>query len=164
MRILRRMVSMMLVLVFILSISVIPAHATSYSFWETRFRAIPQIASGTGEVNLVKAVQRFLYYFPETASRVRNAGGIDGSFGPTTKWAVERLQEDWYGEGSNQVDGIVGPNTWRVIPYYLDCSPSIYLLSYNYHDMYWIDENAYRYEYHTYDKYDQELWFFAQSK
>lgn len=164
MRTFRRMITTMLVLVLILSIAVIPAHATSYSFWETRFRGLPQIASGTGEVNLVKAVQRFLYYFPETASRVRNAGGIDGSFGSTTKWAVEKLQEDWYGAGSNQIDGIVGPNTWRIIPYYLECSSSINLLSYNYHDMYWIDAKTYRYDYYTFDRNDQELHFFSQSR
>lgn len=164
MRMFRHMITMMLVLAFILSIAVIPAYATSYSFWETRFRAIPQIASGTGEVYLVKAVQRFLYYFPETATRVRNAGGIDGSFGPTTKWAVETFQKDWFGEGSDQIDGIVGPNTWGAIPYYLDCSPSIYLLSYNHYDMYWIDEKSYRYDYYTFDKNDQELYFFSQSK
>ena len=49
-----------------------------------------------------------------------NCGQVDGIFGNRTLKAVKNFQREWM--GANEVDGIVGPKTWKhlLIAYYYD--------------------------------------------
>lgn len=64
----------------------------------------------------IKALQRYLMCFDYTCKGKLNYGGtyMDGDFGGRTKAAVVYLQEQ-LGFVGNNVDGIVGYNTWAAI-------------------------------------------------
>ena len=136
----KRVISLCLVVVLMLSTLAIPASATSLSFWQARFSALPQLHRGSSETLVIKALQRFLYIYPSTRSTIINAGGIDGSYGTGTYNAVKTLQGIECGGNSADVDGIVGSRTWSAIPKYLQINPNVNLLSYaSTYDMYFVD-------------------------
>ena len=70
--------------------------------------AVKQLSNGSKGAT-VKALQALLIgYGGETAKTVKNAGGVDGEFGPGTENAVRFYQR----ANGLEADGIVGQKTW----------------------------------------------------
>lgn len=108
-----RFCSMVLAVVFILSVSMIPASAAGIAY-QNRFRAfrMVSIADSGFSTGYTKALQRFLQCFnAEYAVYLQNNGGIDGYFGP----AVETLVKSYQPLKGLTADGVVGPDTWAEI-------------------------------------------------
>lgn len=72
-----------------------------------------QVKSGSKN-DMVKLVQTILNMYGY------NCGQVDGIFGSKTLKAVKKFQKEWM--GSSEVDGIVGPKTWKylLIAYHYD--------------------------------------------
>ncbi len=72
---------------------------------------VPELRQGMKNSAAVKGLQRILY-----ARGIRDSAGkviaVDGSFGPSTKQAVVKLQKQLFPSDSSQWDGVVGQKTW----------------------------------------------------
>ena len=109
----KKLFAIMLVLVLVgtCTISVFAASAEEAE----EFASFRQISKGSSYTGYNKALQRFLYCYPDTRTTIANAGGVDGVFGTQTKNAVIVYQEDEWPSDSSKWDGIVGSGTWRRI-------------------------------------------------
>ena len=119
MKLLRRVLSIMLVVVMMMSIMAISASAATVKSinWYTTFIDFPQLYNGSTQSYFIKLLQRFLYVCPQTYSTIYNANssyhGIDGGFGADTTTAVKLFQRLVL--GASEADGYVGEKTWGAI-------------------------------------------------
>lgn len=108
-----RVFQQLLIVFLIIACLTTSAFAASNS-WPERFSMFAQISSANGGTypGYVKAAQRFLMCFDEdTYSLIMDHGGTDGIFGSATHDAVIIFQR----EKNLSVDGVIGPNSWKMI-------------------------------------------------
>ncbi len=99
-------------MVFVLLVSIsTAAFAECYgAYYE--IPSFPQVYLWSSNTNTVKVVQSFLRtYNSGWAATIDSAGGVDGSFGPTTYQLVCSFQTS----RGLTADGVVGSNTWTEI-------------------------------------------------
>lgn len=120
MNIMKKTLSLFLVVVTMFTAFVLPAHAqtlapsTRASSFQTRdFKYFPRVnASMGGYMVATVAVQKFLMLYGDSlAKQIMASGGTDGYFGSSTKNAVSTFQSRT-GLGA---DGDVGQKTWEKI-------------------------------------------------
>lgn len=121
----KRMLSILLVLVMLVSALAIPASAASIaSNWRSRFRNFQTVSEyyAPSRPLYVKALQRFLFAFDSTRSSMGQTT-VDGQWGAKTTLAVGVLQRAL----GYTADYIVGPNTWEAIANRLTAENTTYL-------------------------------------
>ena len=109
----KRMLSLLVVLVMLVSAMAIPASAASLAGnWRLRFRNFQTVSEyyAPSRPLYVKALQRFLFAFDNTRSSMGQTT-VDGQWGAKTTLAVGVLQRAL----GFTPDYIVGPNTWEAI-------------------------------------------------
>lgn len=99
-------------IVFVLLVSIpTVAFAECYGAFN-EIPSFPQVYLWSSNTNTVKVVQSFLRtYNSGWADTIDSAGGVDGSFGPTTYQLICSFQT----YRGLTADGIVGSNTWTEI-------------------------------------------------
>lgn len=70
--------------------------------------AVKQLSNGSMGASVMALQALLVGYGGENARIVKNAGGVDGEFGPATDKAVRSYQR----ANGLEADGIVGPKTW----------------------------------------------------
>lgn len=121
----KRICSLALVLVLVMSVLVLPAAALSDT-WVTRFQTMPLIYSATATKDDneqdVKAIQRYLFSNKETRSTMGSTT-VDGIWGTRTESAVKVFQDAM---GLKPVDGKVGDDTWGAMAETLSYFSTVY--------------------------------------
>ncbi|MBQ8807576.1 MAG: hypothetical protein IJZ68_14275 [Bacteroidaceae bacterium] len=116
----KRVLSLVLIVVLMVSMLAIPAFAAS-DVWVQRFQQFPTITTGTTNYGYVKALQTFLLAASDkTAALIREGGGVDGGYGAKTKDAVKLFQMEVFPNDSSQWDGATGSKTWGRIAAWLE--------------------------------------------
>lgn len=109
MKLVKRMISLVLVVAILAVGMAVPVSAATSDFFH--FPLVTE-SMGGGYMAAAVAVQKFLMLFSANyATRLMQSGGTDGFFGPTSA-SVTRSFQTSYGL---QVDGKVGSNTWLKI-------------------------------------------------
>lgn len=125
MKTIRRLNSLILATIMMLTVLVLPASAEVGGRWTGKFKSFDYIARGSTGL-YVSAMQRYLMSFDSTAKSLlayKNSAGqtiyMDGDFGGGTEKAVVYVQEK-LGCAPNMQDGKVGEDTWGRIELDLD--------------------------------------------
>lgn len=147
----KRTLALALVLVMMMSVMVVPAFAASEP-WQTRFSKFTHVNVDNyhNYPNYVKAAQRFFLCNPATADLIKNNGGVDGFFGDATARAAKAFQS----VKGLDVDGRVGPQTWKAIAADLTLvtytSPNYYIFYKNGQKVIYVNgTSTYNYYYYT---------------
>lgn len=138
-------------LLLLLSVVAIPTSAVGSPYY-SHICGFEELYNGSPANAYIRAVQAFLYYYPDTRSTIISGGGIDGGYGNATESAVRTYQQDKWPYTSSEWDGRVGPKTWEKIAtdLYLDDfgNNEVYLCHYGGHVMY-VDLRAEGYTYYS---------------
>ena len=111
---LRRIFSIVLVLILTVSISAIPASASLGTQFKTAISNFPTRSTAYSNTfdGYTCVIQRFLWGYSDTAKTLfETTDGADGYYGELTEIAVKVFQAD----KKLDMDGITGKNTWTEI-------------------------------------------------
>lgn len=149
----RRILSVLLIVVLLVTISVIPASAAEYP-WTSFFAQFQVLRPGCRNTyaGFTIPLQTFLGYYSESwREDIEGAGGKDGWYGDVTATCVGEYQ---VAKGLSS-DNVCGRYTWIAIAQDLDLEtyPAVYILSYDNGYIYNVSKNfplEFRYYYYQY--------------
>lgn len=151
--------------VMLISTLVLPASATLHEPYYGHVCDFNELYNGSPDNAYIRAVQCFLYHFPDTSDIIEQAGGIDGGYGNGTESAVRIYQASKWSNDPTQQDGRVGPKTWEKIAGDLVDAypePDLVALRYRGADIMHVDTRAEGYRYYNCDEWGNRDRFIVQ--